>query len=285
VLGLRDDLLVHELADHLEDGLLFVGFLIERGGYGHTREDNRVIDYDGELRALYPHLREAAAVTRGERVLDVGCGAGQSTRDAARAAAPGPVVGVDVSEALLDQARTRSAGLANASYVLADAQTHPFPAAEFDVAISRFGTMFFADPPAAFANIARALRPGGRLVMLIWQAYERNAWVTEIDRALGAAPPPSEAFSLGDPAIVREVLAGYGDVRLEEVREPVFYGDDGEAAVEFVSAFKSTSDALAPMAPAEAERALARLRALMDAHRTDAGVAFDSRAWIVTARR
>jgi SAM-dependent methyltransferase len=244
-----------------------------------------VIDYDGELRALYPHLRTAAAIAAGERVFDIGCGADQTTRDAARAAAPGPVLGVDVSEALLEQARRRSEGLANVSYVLADAQTHPFPD-EFDVAISRFGTMFFADPVAAFANIARALRPGGRLVMLIWQAEERQEWAAEIDRALGGLSTGGGlgAFSLGEPATVRRMLAGFRDIRFEDVREPVFYGDDSAAAVEFVSAFQSTSDAFAAMAPDEAERALARLRALMDEHQTDAGVAFDSAAWIVTAR-
>jgi SAM-dependent methyltransferase len=244
-----------------------------------------VIDYDDELRALYPHLRTAAAIAIGERVLDIGCGAGQTTRDAARAAAPGPVVGIDISEALLDQARRRSDGLANVSYVLADAQTHAFPDEDFDVAISRFGTMFFADPVAAFANIARALRPGARFVQLVWQSYERNEWVTEIDRVLGATGAPSDAFSLGDETRLRQVLAGFDGIRFAAVHEPVFYGPDGAAAVEFVSAFQSTSDALAAKSPDEAGHALARLRALMDEHQTAAGVAFESRAWIVTAVR
>jgi SAM-dependent methyltransferase len=242
-----------------------------------------VIDYDSELRALYPHLREAADIAVGDRVLDIGCGAGESTRDAARTG--GAVLGVDVSEALLELARRRSEGLGNVTYVLADAATYPFPDGEYDVAISRFGTMFFADPVAAFANIRRALRPGGQLAMLVWQAYDRNDWVTAIDRALGVQPAPSEAFSLGDAATVRRVLAGFEDIGFEEVREPVFYGADGAAAVEFVSAFQSTRDALATMAPDEAERALARLHALMDEHRTADGVAFDSRAWLVTAVR
>jgi SAM-dependent methyltransferase len=245
-----------------------------------------VIDYDSELRSHYPHLRAAAAIAARERVLDVGCGAGESTRDAARAAAPAPVLGIDVSEALLAQARERSEGIHNVSYVLADAETHPFGEGEFDVAISRFGTMFFADPGAAFSNIARALRPGGRLVMLVWQAYERNMWVTEVDRAVGAPPGSSEAFSLGDPDTVRRLLAGFDDIGFDEVHEPVFYGPDAAAAVEFVSAFQSTHDALAAMGPDEARAARDRLHALMDSHRTpDHGVALDSRAWIVTARR
>ena len=247
-----------------------------------------MIDYDSELRALYAHLREAAAVARGERVLDIGCGAGESTRDAARAAAPGSVLGVDVSDALLEQARRRSDGVINVSYVLADAQTHPFPDARFDVAISRFGTMFFADPVAAFANIARALRPQGRLAMLVWQAKERQEWVTEIDRALGGPAETGglDPFSFGDPETVTNILAGFRDIRFEAVHEPVFYGADAAAAVEFVSAFQSTHDALSAMAPDDAQRARERLLALMDEHRTpEHGVAFESRAWIITARR
>jgi SAM-dependent methyltransferase len=247
-----------------------------------------VIDYDSELRALYGHLRAAAAVAQGDRVLDIGCGAGESTRDAARAAAPGPVLGIDLSEALLEQARARSEGLANVSYVLADAQTHPFTDGRFDIALSRFGTMFFVDPVAAFANIGRALRPGGRLVQLVWQTRERQEWALEIARALGGPVDSGglDPFSLGEPATLRRVLAGFQDIEFEDIREPVFYGPDAAAGVEFVLAFQTTQDALAAMSPEDAERTLARLRALMDDHCTaEHGVAFDSRAWIVTARR
>ena len=95
-----------------------------------------------------------------DRVLDIGCGAGQTTRDAARAASSGSVLGVDISEQMLERARrlTLEAGLRNITYELGDAQVHRFQPAYFDVLISRFGTMFFADLVAAFANLAHASR-------------------------------------------------------------------------------------------------------------------------------
>jgi SAM-dependent methyltransferase len=160
---------------------------------------------DDEIRPHNERFRVAARVGPGDRVLDIGCGTGQSTREAAReaarAAAGGSVLGVDLSAPAIELARqlTVREGLSNVSYQRADAQVHPFPAGYFDLCISRFGTMFFADPVAAFANIGTALRPGGRLVMLVWQTRERNEWSTAIRRAIAgpdvsvpepAAPSP-----------------------------------------------------------------------------------------------
>src|SRR5215475_7952700 len=104
--------------------------------------------YDAELRRHNDHLRAAADVHPHDRVLDVGCGTGQTTREAARAAVDGSVLGVDVSTPMLERARQLAAEavLRNVTYVHADAQTHPFPSSHFDLGISRFGTMFFADP-------------------------------------------------------------------------------------------------------------------------------------------
>ena len=143
--------------------------------------------YDAELRAHHEHLRAAYGISPGDAVVDIGCGTGLTTREAARAAAPGRVVGVDVSERMLERARqvTAAEGLDNVRYELGDAQVHRFDPGGFDVAISRFGTMFFSDPAAAFANIAAALRPEGRLVLLVWQRREQNEWARAIDAALG----------------------------------------------------------------------------------------------------
>jgi SAM-dependent methyltransferase len=227
-------------------------------------------------------------------VLDVGCGTGLTTREAARAAAPGRVVGVDVSERMVQRARELAAaeGLDNVRYELGDAQVHRFEPAGFDVAISRFGTMFFSDPAAAFANIAAALRPQARLVLLVWQRREDNHWMQAIDAALGdAAQPPapgSDPFALGDPEAMARILdrAGFADVRFEDVREPVLYGHDVDAALAIVRGFQDTTAALASLSDGEAARAVERLREMLAAHRTDArGVALDSRSWLITARR
>jgi SAM-dependent methyltransferase len=217
--------------------------------------------FDQEMAPHTERLLAAAAVQPGDRVLDVGCGAGGTALDAARAA--GHVLGVDVSERMLERARRRAAGVENVEFVLGDAQTHPLEAAGYDLVISRCGLMFFADPEAAFANIRRALRPGGRLVGLIWQRYEDNEWAT----ALRVTPEP---FSLGDPDATRALLerAGFRDVRLEDVDEPVFYGADVDAAFDWAHWF----------AALEADE----LRALLAEHRTERGVLFGSRAWILT---
>ena len=250
--------------------------------------------YDAELRAHHEHLRAAYGISPGDEVLDIGCGAGLTTREAARAAAPGRVVGVDVSERMLEHARrvTAAERLDNVRYELGDAQVHRFDHAGFDVAISRFGTMFFADPAAAFANIAGALRPGARLVLLVWQREEDNEWARAIGAALGdAARPPQpdlDPFSLGDAEATAGLLegAGFDDVRFEDVREPVMYGDDVDTALALVRGFQDTNPAFAGLSDGEAARTVARLRDMLAAHHSvEHGVVFDSRSWLITARR
>jgi SAM-dependent methyltransferase len=248
-----------------------------------------MVTYDEELRAHNERLRDAAGVRSGEWVLDIGCGAGQTTREAARAAAPGEALGIDVSEAALERARELAAadGVRNVSFELGDAQTHAFQAGRFDVAISRFGTMFFSDPIAAFGNIARALRPDGRLVAIVWQRHGDNEWAVAIDEAVGSNMAEGlNPFSLGDPDVTTSILerAGFGDVRFEDVQEPMFFGSDVAEALEWVTGFSDVRDALDTNAPDARDDATERLRATLAAHRTDGGVNFVSRAWLVTAR-
>jgi len=252
--------------------------------------------FDAEDRPHNERFRAATGVAPADHVLDVGCGTGLSTRDAARAATAGSALGIDLSAEMLEHARrvSREEGLRNISFEQADAQVHAFPAGGFDVAISRFGSMFFADPVAAFGNIARALRPGGRLVLMVWQARERNAWSTAIRDAIAGdaeVPPPPAAgphpFSLGDPEVARGILAaaGFTEVGFADVREPLYYGPDAAVAFGVVRGLRSTRDLLAGMDAAAAERALGRLRVILAAHQTSGGVLFDARTWIITGRR
>lgn len=251
--------------------------------------------YDNELRRHDVHFRGMADVRAGDRVLDIGCGGGQTTCEAARAAVDGHALGVDVSAPMLDRARRRSIeeGVRNVVFELGDAATHPFAPAAFDLCISRFGTMFFADPVDGFVNIGRGLRPDARVVLLVWQAQHLNEWAVEIDRVITAGRPPASpakppsAFSLGDPAVTREILAraGFVDVEFTDVHEPVFYGTDVSTAHENVLSFARPKD-FGDGADADRDDAMSsRLMDMLAAHHTGDGVLLDSRAWIVGARR
>jgi SAM-dependent methyltransferase len=254
------------------------------------------VDYDAELRVHNDILRQSYGIRPHDHVLDIGCGAGQTTRDAARLAVAGSVLGVDVSAPMIERARrsTVAEALHNVSYEHADAEVHRFPEARFDVAISRFGTMFFADPVAAFANIARAMRANGRLVMMVWQGHDRNEWSVAIQRALtGGADVPAAAlagpdpFSLADPTTTERLLDGasFADAAFAGVDAPVYYGPDAAAALAWVSGFSCVNDMLQRLDPDSTARARERLRDALAEHAGEDGVWFASRAWIVTARR
>ncbi|WP_022886863.1 class I SAM-dependent methyltransferase [Glaciibacter superstes] len=255
---------------------------------------NDVFDYDAELIRYNERLRAAAHVTTHDRVLDIGCGAGQTTREAARSASSGSAMGVDVSASMVDRARRLSEkeGLRNVTFERADAQTHPFAPEHFTVGISRFGTMFFTDPAAAFTNIGSALRPGARLVQLVWQAAAQQEWVGAIRHTLaGEGRMPAGltggAFSLADPTVATGVLttAGFTAVEITDVREPIYYGPDAASARDALVGLGMVEYLVADLDAAVSARAHDRLLALLDAHDTGEGVWFDSRVWLITARR
>jgi ubiquinone/menaquinone biosynthesis C-methylase UbiE len=179
--------------------------------------------YDAELRRHNEVLRQACDVRPRDNVLDIGCGSGQMTRQAARAADAGSAFGVDVSAAAIERARefARSEGIRNVTFECANAEAYRFPQQRFDVAISRFGTMFFGNPAAAFANIGRGLHPSGRLVMMVWQAGARNEWDVTIRQSFGLSPSGlPDPFSLADPSAVTELLEGAGSTTVQTWMPP-----------------------------------------------------------------
>ena len=260
------------------------------GAYWAANADH----YDRAVAAHHRALLDAAAIGQTERVLDIGCGTGQTTRDAARAASSGSALGVDLSSEMLDVARTRAAaeGVTNVVFERADAQIHRFDPAALDVAISRTGTMFFGDMDAAFANIASALRPGGRIVLVTWQPIGGNEWIREFSGALAAGrhmpgPPPGVPgpFALSEPERVREILGGaaFIDVRLDGIAEDMWFGADAADAHRLV--LGQLGWMLEGLDDSGRGRALDALMATMRAHETSEGVVFASAAWVVTATK
>jgi len=255
------------------------------GAYWATHRE----EYERLLGVFDTRLVDAGNVGAGDRCLDVGCGTGATSR--ALAARGGSVLGLDLSGPMLAVARNAAADLDQLTFIQGDAQVYPFEPSSFDVGVSRMGCMFFGDPTAAFANIGRALRPGGRLALTVWQEVAANEWLTALDAAL-EEPPTEDApdepaayapspFSLADPDLCTSILksAGYVDVRLEPLRIPLAFGSVADA-----QAFLDTwiDEDLDEKGRA---RVSASLNRLLVKHATSDGVLIQSATWLVTARR
>ena len=248
------------------------------------------------LAAHTERLFAAAAVGRGDQVLDIGCGTGETTRACAARAVDGRALGVDLSTAMLERGRMRAAeaGLTNVDFEHGDAQVYPFASDHFDLVVSRFGVMFFDDPAAAFVNIGRATKPGGRLAFVVWQELLRNEWVTVARDALAVGrdlplPPPGTPgpFGLADPEQTRGMIerAGFGQVSFDDVSVPFSFGADGDEAFDFAQGIGIVKGLLDDLDDAKRAEALDSLRTVIDARDAGDGVAFDSRVWVISAVR
>lgn len=244
---------------------------------------------------------EAAAPATDERVLDVGCGAGASSRAlAARVGAGGQVLGVDISEPLIDRARTLARQDTPALFQVADASSAELPQGAFDILFSRFGVMFFDDPTAAFAHMRRALRPGGRVAFVCWRGAAENDWVRLPMGALMGIVPPSalpdpEApgpFSFGDRERVARILtaAGFTDIAISPFDASVPFGEGGTRDAAIDDAVKMTLE-VGPLSRALADqpddiraRASAAVRAAFAGLPGERSVMINGAAWIVMAR-
>ncbi|MET9322266.1 class I SAM-dependent methyltransferase [Streptomyces sp. NPDC003038] len=242
-------------------------------------------------------LLGAAAIAGRSRVLDIGCGAGRTTRLAARqAGAGGQAVGLDLSAPMLERARASAEreGLDNVSFVEGDAQVHPLEPGTFDTAVSRFGVMFFADPVAAFANIGRALRPGGRLAFICTAEAEGNEWLQAIAALRDILPvgdfgkPGTPGmFSLAVPDDTYGILSAAGFEGAQAVRVEAFgnWGRDAEDAAAFLLDSGPGRHLLAQVDSRVGALARRTLVDVMRPHETDGGVLLRSSAWLVTAVR
>ncbi len=255
---------------------------------------------DEQLGALGRMAAERAALRLGERVLDVGCGCGSTTLELAmRVGREGSVVGIDVSTPMLERALecARATDAANVVFWNADAQTQPLPPAAFDLVYSRFGVMFFVDPAQAFANLGRALRPGGRVLFVCWQALERNPWMAvpmaaaarEITFPPRPGPEAPGPFSLADPDRVRWILrdAGFSDVTLEGCETMLGIGGGGtlDDAVEFLVEMGPTGAALRDAGPSARPRVVAAVKQALAPFHGPQGLRMNSAVWLVGARR
>ncbi|WP_164903561.1 class I SAM-dependent methyltransferase [Nonomuraea polychroma] len=190
------------------------------------------------------------------------------------------------------RARLAASGLSNVQFVHADAQSHTFPSL-FDVAISRFGTMFFTDPAAAFTTLASGMRSGARLVLSTWQPLAANDWLIIPGAALlryGTMPALGEGpgmFAQSDPAVVEQVLTGAGFVhaRLTDVRLPLTLGADLDEAVDYLAHSGPGRSVLATVPAHERDAALSDVRAALTDRADQAGVHMNAAIWLITATR
>lgn len=253
---------------------------------------------DAQLDPLGHLVMDRLAPSAGERVIDVGCGCGATTAElAARVGPEGRVLGLDVSEPMLARAKERTAAARHVAFACRDAQTHALDPGEADVVFSRFGVMFFADPVAAFVNLRRGLRPGGRLGFLCWQAAVANEWVLVPMRAvmehvpLPPLPGPRAAgpFAFAEADYVREILgaAGFTHVTVEpdERRMEIAGGAGLDDVVDFLLQIGPAARALQEAQdPAARPRVAEALRADLQPHLGEAGVGLGGATWIVLAQ-
>ncbi|CAM3897668.1 class I SAM-dependent methyltransferase [Kibdelosporangium persicum] len=261
-------------------------------GYEGEHWAARRTRYDAMLADLNAKLFPAAAITAGERVLDVGCGAGETTRIAASSSRH--ATGIDLSGPMLEQARAASADLANVTFIQGDAQVYPFPRHEFDIAISRGGIMYFEDPVAAFSNIRRALRPAGRVAFIAGGAQKPDsdsmAAFTTLSRFIPrpAREPgdnsPSPA-ALSDPDRIREIFtaAGFHAITVQTHETVSIVGADAVDATDFILTWGPVRYALEQAEVDDTGEIHAAMTEALRPFETDDGVRWRSDVVLITA--
>ncbi|MEE8475913.1 MAG: methyltransferase domain-containing protein [Myxococcota bacterium] len=240
---------------------------------------------------------DRAAPAPGECVLDLGCGCGQTTVQLGERVGPGgQVTGIDVSTVMLEQAKKRVVQHDNVHFENADAQIARFPARTFDLAFSRFGVMFFADPEVAFANVRSGLKASGRLTFVCWQPLIRNPWLsaplaaaaTQISLPDPPSPGAPGPFAFADTDRVRSILAraGFEKIAFESIEQTLVVGGKGgiEQALQFLLNLGPLGAALREAGDASRPAVIAAVSEALTPFATPEGIRMGAAAWIVTAR-
>lgn len=245
---------------------------------------------DRNMVAITEALLPFAAPQPGERVLDIGCGGGTTTALLAKAVGPsGNVTGVDISRPMLDVARGR--GIA-ANFIEADASTHAFKATH-DLAFSRFGVMFFAEPASAFGNIRKALKPGGRVVFVCWRPFVENAWSFgpySAAKPLLPEQPPSDPhapgpFAFADNVRLAAILgeAGFDDVRIDTLDTTMNMGASAEEAAAQALNIGPLARAATGLDELTREKIKASAKSALEKYQTAKGIEAPAACWLVSA--
>jgi len=246
--------------------------------------------------AIFPTL----PVREGNRVLDVGCGFGDTAIKLSRLVGPdGEVIGVDCCDVFLDYARryVTVAGLSNVTFLRGDAEI-ALPDEQFDFVFARFGTMFFANPVAGLRNMRKALKPGGRMVHIVWRNRADNPWLSMAkDIVLKILPPPGDGaqtcgpgpFSMADEAMVTAMMksAGYENIEFHRVDAPVLIGNNVQDAIDFQLTIGPAGEVFRE-AGAEAEEKRDQIEAALaeaiNKQKIAAeGIVMDSSSWVISA--
>jgi SAM-dependent methyltransferase len=261
-------------------------------GTAVTRWITKQEQMDAALAPVADAANTLAAVQPGERVLDIGCGSGATSIALARLVGPtGHVTGVDVSGPMIELARRRSVGMANLDWLLVDAAAHDFPPPPADLLFSRFGVMFFGEPIAAFANLRRALRPGGRLVFACWRPLNENPWMLLPLQVVQSLVPPVPRpgpndpgpFAFGDPERVTHILttAGFASPRYVRFEFAMILGTSLDDAAEQATSMGAASRVLQGQPDAVIEVARTAVRVALAPYLEFGRVALPGAIWLV----
>ena len=267
--------------------------------YWNGEAGKRWVDQQSRLDAMLAPISDAALAVAdaksGERVVDIGCGCGDtSIKLASTVGAAGRVLGADVSAPMLQLATHRAGISKTLAFTEADAATHQFESGAFDLLFSRFGVMFFADPDAAFANMRKALAKTGRAAFVCWRDWRDNEWVRVPILAVRPHVPPQPQlgpedpgpFSFADPSRIRRILAnaGFDAITLRPFDVKVEIGSSLDDATSYLLEFGPVSRALTDASPAQKEQAIASLRGSLAPHAATTPIKLGAAVWLVTAK-